>query len=87
MGRMEYDDDYAEELRREAYLEKVARNNRSCSDGYCGADDCERCRPGCTRMAEVECEWCGEVFEPGSKDDRFCSEVCAKEHAADSEEE
>jgi len=21
----------------------------SCGDGYCGAEDCERCRPGCTR--------------------------------------
>ena len=20
----------------------------SCCDGYCGAEDCERCRPGCT---------------------------------------
>jgi hypothetical protein len=22
----------------------------SCRDGFCGADDCERCRPGCTEM-------------------------------------
>lgn len=33
----------------------------SCGDGYCGAEDCERCRPGCTRalalLAEEEAGW------------------------------
>ena len=25
-----------------------------CCDGYCGAEDCERCRPGCTaRLARI----------------------------------
>ena len=22
----------------------------ACSDGYCGAEDCERCRPGCNEV-------------------------------------
>jgi len=27
----------------------------SCGDGYCGAEDCEQCRPGCTlALAEAE---------------------------------
>jgi len=54
MSRQDYDEDYAEELRQQSYLDRARRNNTSCSDGYCGADDCERCRPGCTRDFEEE---------------------------------
>jgi len=29
----------------------------ACRDGYCGAEDCEQCRPGCTlALAEAEAE-------------------------------
>lgn len=28
--------------------------NIKCVDGYCGADDCETCHPGCTREAWIE---------------------------------
>ena len=39
------DADYeAYEIRRQEQAEK--RRHFRCSDGYCGADDCDRCRPG-----------------------------------------
>ena len=33
---------------------------RSCSDGMCGADDCERCHPGCND--DIECAVCGNYI-------------------------
>lgn len=30
------------------------KRNYSCADGFCGADDCERCRPGCTNENNEE---------------------------------
>ena len=31
-----------------------------CSDGFCGADDCDRCYPGCCDMVECVND-CGSV--------------------------
>jgi len=28
----------------------------ACRDGYCGAEDCEQCRPGCTRALALLAE-------------------------------
>lgn len=36
----------------------------SCADGFCGADDCARCRPGSTSDS-------GDVDE-GASEARFC---------------
>lgn len=47
------EDEY-NDMRREQAEAAHHRSARSCSDGYCGADDCERCRPGCTREMESE---------------------------------
>ena len=43
---MREDEDYIAELKQQAYEEQRARRNLSCTDGFCGADDCARCRPG-----------------------------------------
>jgi len=40
------DEDYIAEMRQEMHEMKRIRRNLSCSDGFCGADDCPRCRPG-----------------------------------------
>lgn len=52
----------------------------------CGADDCERCHPGSTRV--VECARCGELAQvceaydwdisEFSEDDSFCGECLEK---------
>ena len=39
------DNDYeAYEIKRQEAIER--RRGFRCADGYCGADDCDRCRPG-----------------------------------------
>ena len=51
MSRDDYDysaEDEAADLRAEFATERPYR----CSDRMCGADDCERCRPGCTEQQE-----------------------------------
>lgn len=61
------------------------RKNR-CKDGFCGADDCERCRPGSGDLVEcalcsvdvkrhhsVECRVCGAVVCGGCSVDGLCS--------------
>lgn len=72
------EDEY-NDMRNQDYEERRARNNRSCSDGFCGADDCERCRPGCTREMESECQNCHESFLAFGDEDSFCCEACEKE--------
>lgn len=50
------DEDYLEEMRQERIEQKRRRRNLSCTDGFCGADDCPRCRPGSYRFATEEWE-------------------------------
>ena len=53
---MNYDEDRLEEMRQERHEMKRRRRNLSCSDGYCGAEDCEKCRPGTSTREEDENE-------------------------------
>jgi hypothetical protein len=46
------DEDYIDEMRQEMHEMRRRRRNLSCSDGYCGADDCPRCRPGSYQFEE-----------------------------------
>jgi hypothetical protein len=48
------DEDYIDEMRQEMHEMRRRRRNLSCSDGYCGADDCPRCRPGSYQFEEEE---------------------------------
>jgi len=48
------DEDRADEIRQELHEMHRRRRNLSCPDGYCGADDCPRCRPGSYRFATDE---------------------------------
>ena len=32
----------------------MIRLSSRCSDGFCGAQDCERCRPGCNAELKME---------------------------------
>ena len=50
-----YNEDREAEARQEYYEMKRRRRRYSCSDGYCGADDCDTCRPG-NRYHEMEDE-------------------------------
>ena len=47
------DEDRIEEMRQERMWQKRRRRNLSCTDGFCGAEDCPRCRPGSYRF-EIE---------------------------------
>jgi hypothetical protein len=52
---MIYDDeDYIAEMRQEMHEMKRRRRNLSCLDGFCGADDCPKCRPGSYMFATQE---------------------------------
>jgi hypothetical protein len=51
-----YDEDREHEIRQELHEMRRRRRNLSCSDGYCGAEDCARCRPGSYRFAIEEDE-------------------------------
>jgi hypothetical protein len=54
---MKYDnEDYIAELKQQAYEERKMWRNLSCIDGFCGAEDCPRCRPGSYRLATEEGE-------------------------------
>lgn len=64
------------------YDDVPARRSLSCSDGYCGAYDCERCRPGCTRESAIECPNCHESHT-NEGDGQFCSVSCAREWELD----
>jgi len=46
-------DDEEREGRIKAVL-KRAKSRRRCADGWCGADDCPRCRPATWRNAVLE---------------------------------
>ena len=48
------DENRLEEMRQELHEMRRRRINLSCADGYCGADDCPRCRPGSYRFAMDE---------------------------------
>lgn len=39
------DEDYIDEMRQERYEQHRRRRNLSCSDGFCGATDCQTCYP------------------------------------------
>lgn len=41
----EYDDELIAEARADAAEERRRERMNRCSDGFCGADDCPRCRP------------------------------------------
>jgi hypothetical protein len=71
--------DDIEDNEREIRTSRRARVGSSCSDGYCGAYDCERCRPGCSRYVMLECEFCGTEFYPEGSDEVLCDE-CLKRH-------
>jgi len=81
MGRysrymMENFRDEIEDIERDIRASRDARRGGfDCSDGYCGAMDCRRCRPGCDTM--IECEHCGEEFWSESEGDTFCCEACS----------
>jgi len=52
---MDYnDEDRMEEMRQEMHEMKRRRRNLSCTDGFCGAEDCPRCRPGSYMFATEE---------------------------------
>jgi hypothetical protein len=52
---MNYDDeDRLHEMRQEYHEMKRRRRNLSCTDGFCGAEDCPKCRPGSYRFAQDE---------------------------------
>ena len=52
---MNYDDeDRLHEMRQEYHEMRRRRRNLSCANGYCGADDCPKCRPGSYRFATAE---------------------------------
>ena len=54
---MNYDDeDRLHEMRQEWHEMKRRRRNLSCANGFCGADDCEKCRPGTSTREEDENE-------------------------------
>lgn len=52
--RSVYDEDRLEEMRRERHEMRRRVRNLSCSDGFCGAEDCARCRPGSYRFCREE---------------------------------
>jgi hypothetical protein len=60
---MSLDEDLMEELRQERAWQKRRRLNTSCADGYCGADDCPKCRAGSYRFATGEDEDMNEKQE------------------------
>ena len=47
----------------------------SCPDGYCGADDCERCRPGCTAELAAQAKADEEEREEAKADDKQQEEL------------
>jgi hypothetical protein len=47
---MSLDDVLMEELMEEQEFNARRRRNAECADGYCGADDCPKCRPGSYRF-------------------------------------
>lgn len=49
--------------------------NHRCSDGSCGARDCDKCFPGCHEL--VKCRVCGRKYELWEFDDYLCDECCA----------
>jgi hypothetical protein len=51
---MTLDEDLMEELRQEQAWQRSRIRNTSCADGYCGAEDCARCRPGSYRFAIID---------------------------------
>ena len=55
----------------------------------CGADDCERCHPGSTRV--VKCRWCGvlaQLYDTSDWDiDSFADDGICDECLADDEAE
>jgi hypothetical protein len=53
---MTLDEDLMEELRQEQAWQRRRIRNTSCADGYCGAEDCARCRPGSYRFANEDYE-------------------------------
>ena len=55
-ARRGLDEDHIEEMRQERYEQRRRVRNLSCTDGFCGADDCQRCRPGSYRFGEDENE-------------------------------
>ena len=52
----EDDEDRAAEMRQERHEMRRRRRNLSCTNGYCGAEDCPRCRPGSYRFTEEDYE-------------------------------
>lgn len=52
----DYRDDVREQDEAHEYREyrQPSRHRYSCADRMCGADDCERCRPGCTINTEED---------------------------------
>ena len=48
------DEDDVESIRQEIMRKKRRRRNLSCTDGFCGAEDCCRCRPGSYRFLTEE---------------------------------
>jgi hypothetical protein len=48
------DEDMMEELREQQEWHERRRRNATCANGYCGADDCPKCRPGSYRFATGE---------------------------------
>ena len=50
----DFNEDHIEEMRQERYEQRRRVRNLSCTDGYCGAEDCPRCRPGSYRFATEE---------------------------------
>jgi hypothetical protein len=53
MAEIDYEEWDRDETRRE-FCDKRKRARYSCSDGFCGAEDCETCHPGCTERNEEE---------------------------------
>ena len=47
----DFNEDHIEEMRQESYEQRRRVRNLSCTDGFCGAYDCPRCRPGSYRFA------------------------------------
>jgi hypothetical protein len=48
------DEDRIEEMRQEWMEMKRRRRYLSCTDGFCGAEDCPRCRPGSYWFTNVD---------------------------------
>ena len=73
---MSLDEDLMEELRQERAWQKRRRLNTSCADGYCGADDCPKCRPGSYQFATGEDDMADLKDAPAVKIEINC--ICGR---------